>query len=247
MAGKNKSLRWTRLYAGGYDLSGDARVFSSLDNQFEDADLTGWSNAVRTFLAGSPREAGVRGLQVLMNDAAAQGFAVLKDAGSAIGLVIAFGGGAEPAVADPVYMLPGIQLGAEISLDGNVPVLAGDFLPYADLATIASVGNPLGNLLYPSTSIAATTNGTSVDNGASSANGGTGIMMVLATAAGNWALKIQHSTDDAIWSDLITFVSSGGAITAETQAVTGTINRYLRFQATRTAGTTTFLAAFARN
>lgn len=247
MAGKNHHLRWMRLYAGGYDLSGDARTFSKLRNSFEEAELGGWSNSVRPYAVGGPRAVGIDGLQVLMNDAAAQGFTILKDAGDNVQIVVAFGGNAEPAIGDPAYLVAAAQLAADVQLDGKAWALAGDFPQSADLATLAYVDQPFGVLLHPATSLSSTTNGTSVDNGAASSNGGSAILQLLAVSSANFALKIQHSTDDSNWSDLITFTTTGGAITAEHSGVAGTVNRYLRFQATRTAGSLTPVCAFARN
>jgi hypothetical protein len=50
----------------------------------------------------------------------------------------------------------------------------------------------------------------------------------LATITG-FVGKIQHSTDDSIWSDLITFTNVTATPAKERLTVAGTINRYTRF------------------
>ena len=90
----------------------------------------------------------------------------------------------------------------------------------------------------------------SVDNGASSANGGAGTLHVPTnTVNGNTTIKIQHSANDASWADLISFTVVGSsAKTSEIKAVSGTVNRYLRASASTagSSGSITFMVAFAR-
>jgi hypothetical protein len=93
----------------------------------------------------------------------------------------------------------------------------------------------------------------SQDAGASSANGGAGILecssLTLGTAT-NFIAKIRHSADDITYADLITFTALT-AFGAERKTVTGTVNRHL---ATAWAGTgwpgggstATFAIGFAR-
>ena len=90
----------------------------------------------------------------------------------------------------------------------------------------------------------------SVDNSASSANGGFGILHVPTnTVNGNTTIKIQHSANDASWADLASFTAVGSsATTSELKAVSGTVNRYLRATASTagSSGSITFMVAFAR-
>ena len=67
-SGKDKTLKCMRLHVGGYDLSGDARTFGTLDSTFWRADTTGWDESVYNFLSDGRRQVGISGLQVLMND-----------------------------------------------------------------------------------------------------------------------------------------------------------------------------------
>tara|TARA_R100001510_G_scaffold57756_1_gene67479 strand:- start:4235 stop:4987 length:753 start_codon:yes stop_codon:yes gene_type:complete len=90
----------------------------------------------------------------------------------------------------------------------------------------------------------------SVDNGASSANGGAGTLHVPTnTVNGNTTIKIQHSANNSTWADLISFTVVGStAKTSEIKAVSGTVNRYLRVSASTagSSGSITFMVAFAR-
>ncbi len=90
----------------------------------------------------------------------------------------------------------------------------------------------------------------SVDNGASSANGGAGTLHVPTnTVNGNTTIKIQHSANNSTWADLISFTVVGStAKTSELKAVSGTVNRYLRATASTagSSGSITFMIAFAR-
>jgi hypothetical protein len=90
----------------------------------------------------------------------------------------------------------------------------------------------------------------SVDNAASSANGGAATLHVPTnTVNGNTTIKVQHSANDSTWADLITFTVVGASTkTSEIKAVTGTVNRYLRVSASTagSSGSITFMVAAAR-
>jgi hypothetical protein len=95
-----------------------------------------------------------------------------------------------------------------------------------------------------------TTNGTSVDNAASTANGGL-FQVHYQNGAGTEDLtaKIQHSTDNSVWADLGTITVSNitgfGASSLAIAAGT-TVNRYTRAQIAVASGALNVQAAFAR-
>jgi hypothetical protein len=93
----------------------------------------------------------------------------------------------------------------------------------------------------------ATGNGTAVDNAASSAGGGVGALHVTAySGLTNVVFKIQHSVDNSVWVDLITFTTVSG-VTSQRSTASGTVNRYTRATWTVTGtGSVTFAALFAR-
>jgi len=85
----------------------------------------------------------------------------------------------------------------------------------------------------------------SVDNGAGTTAGGAGYIFVTAQSGTAGVVKIQHSTDNSTWTDLITFSALSGTSTVRT-AVTGTVNRYVRANLTTASTSITFQVSFAR-
>ena len=137
--------------------------------------------------------------------------------------------------------------------------------PVSDVITVAAdfecTPNQVSNLTFALASGVQLTAGasiahgslgnlSSVDNSASSANGGAGTLHVPTnTVNGNTTIKIQHSANNSTWADLISFtVVSSTAKTSEIKAVSGTVNRYLRATASTagSSGAITFMVAFAR-
>jgi len=99
--------------------------------------------------------------------------------------------------------------------------------------------------------ITATTTGTSVDNGASSSNGGFATLHVTAnTMNAATVCKVQHSADNSTWADLQSFTSvATTVVTAERIKIANgtTVNRYLRAVATPAGtGSFTYHINFAR-
>ena len=247
-SGKDKLLKWMRVYIHAYDLSGDTRTFAALSNGYDVASMLGVNQSVNWFMASSGRILGLRGYQALLNDATGGAFTRLKQtAGSptTTRLSAAFVCGGEPAVGDPAYVMNSIQIDDRASFDAAKGILTADFLVDRAQYSVSAV-NPLGVVLSEATALSATTNKSSFDYGASSSNGAHANIHII-SAGGSWVFKVQHSTNDADWSDLITFVVTGSALNSETGLATGTINRYVRFQATRTSGTCTPVCFFARN
>lgn len=114
----------------------------------------------------------------------------------------------------------------------------------------ANGGVDYGLILHALGSVSATANDTSQDNAAASSNGGVAHLHVVTnTRNGTLVAKVQHSTDNSSWADLITFTTVTSSTTAaERIAVTGTVNRYVRAQYTiaGSTGAMSFQMAFAR-
>lgn len=105
-----------------------------------------------------------------------------------------------------------------------------------------------GRLLHPKGTETATNNGTSLDNTLSSVNGGRATLHVTAAVNDGGTVKIQHSPDNAVWADLVTFTAATAA-DVQTVEVSGTVDRYLRQTFTRGAAvgsTLTYVVGFAR-
>jgi hypothetical protein len=111
----------------------------------------------------------------------------------------------------------------------------------------ADGGVRFGVLLQPLEAETTTFDGTSVNNGASSAFGGVGHIHVTAFSGTNATVKIQDSPNDSAWADLITFTSITGVVT-ERLSVSGTVDQYVRFAITTDNFTSmTIACSFARN
>jgi hypothetical protein len=115
--------------------------------------------------------------------------------------------------------------------------------PVADVVSISgefqvTSGIRQGQILEAARTLSTTTNGTALDNSASSANGATANLHVTANArSATTVIKIQHSADGTTYADLITFTTIGiGAITSESKTATGTVNRYVRAVTTIASG-----------
>lgn len=85
---------------------------------------------------------------------------------------------------------------------------------------------------------------TAVDNTSGTANGLVANLHVTSNAA-SLTVKIQHSTDNVTFTDLVTFTTLAGTGT-EHKITTGTVNRYLRVQWSGTAGSRNFAVFAAR-
>lgn len=115
---------------------------------------------------------------------------------------------------------------------------------------IANGGLDYGVWLGCKTAITTTSTGASVDNGASSTNGGVTHLHITAnTRDSTTVAKVQHSSDNSTFADLSTFATVATVDTThERIIVTGTVNRYIRAVVTPAAGTgsITFSIAFSR-
>jgi len=108
-----------------------------------------------------------------------------------------------------------------------------------------------GVSLHDLTAETGTGNGTSVNNGAATTNGGVGVLHVpaIAGAAPSVVVTIQHSTNGSTWADLLSFAAAVAATKERIEVAAGTtINQFLREVHTFGGTTTsiTFNSAFAR-
>lgn len=251
-SGKDHLLKDLRLYAGGYNLSGDALNISTLDNQEQETDMAGWSDAMHYYTITGRKNIGMSGLQVFMNPDTTGAFGRLKDSPVQALMAFLMGGAGEPVIGDPAFLLPALTLADVISFDSDRAVLSTDGRLHAAYYD-AYVANPLGYVLMDGAAQSATWNANSVDYAAAqvaltSGVGSQAILFVLNASATTWTFKVQHSTDDAAWADLHTFVANGSAITAERISSSTLVNRYVRFQGTKgaPAGTTQAVCVFSR-
>lgn len=147
---------------------------------------------------------------------------------------------------------------------GNMAVLANGlehtYQIEAKVADVVAVGVDVqvdggcdgGKILAANTAVsgATTVNNTSVDNTVSSSNGCSANLHVTAnTQTSTTTVKVQHSSDNSTWVDLITFTTTtASTTTSERKTATGTVNRYVRAQAISAGatGALTYSLTFAR-
>lgn len=243
--GKNKLLRYVRLYVDGYDLSGDSRTFSSLDGMMAEVDMTAWNDSVYKYLPNYRKMLGLRGYRAFMNDTALSGAHTLftTPGTAAMQFIMAFGGNAEPEVNDPGYGLSSVQLGDNHSFDAEAAVLDVDLIPMAGEGS--GDEKAWGHMAMPKTTQASSTDGTSHDGGAASSNGWMALLQIFSSGS-DWAIEMEDSTNDSIFVNLGTFLSDGSTITGELLEGTGNVDQYTRLTTTKTSGDLTVACLFIR-
>ena len=131
----------------------------------------------------------------------------------------------------------------------------------ADMVTISGSAQASGTvggidggvLLAASQALTATVANTGVDNAAASTNGGVAHLHVTTnTRNGAITVKVQHSSNNSTWADLVSFTATTSATTTSEriEVAAGTsVNRYLRANVSGFAGssgTATITVGFAR-
>lgn len=207
-----------RLYVGGFDISGDVGSIQNAGSPRGVQEITGLdkSGIERQLLLTS----GQMAFGTFFNVATDQIHDALKGLPRAdVGCMWL----TSVTVGDPVAMLEAKQIdynwnrGPDGSLVGTTQ-MQGD-------------GAPLewGELLLPKTTHSTATDGSSVDNGASTSNGAVGYMQQFGLTSGTAEYDIEDSTDDAVFANLIAFTDRTTDIAVtERVHVTGTVNRYVR-------------------
>jgi len=131
----------------------------------------------------------------------------------------------------------------------------------ADMVTISAEAQASGTvggfdggvLLAANQTVTATVANTGVDNAAASTNGGVAHLHVTTnTRNGAITVKVQHSSNNSTWADLLTFTATTSATTTSEriEVAAGTsVNRYLRANVSGFAGSSgsaTITVGFAR-
>lgn len=225
-----------------YDLSGYYKE-STTSRSVETSDTTAFGNSAKTYISGL--KDGTMNLSGMFDGST----------GAVDEIMAAALGGADNTVT--------------VQLEGNVVGTIAHMLatqetsyevssPVGDVVSVTSQlqadgGLESGRVLAPATVVttATTTNGTAVDNAAATTNGGVAHAHVTANANnGTTTIKVQHSTDNSTWVDLVTFTTVATTIktSRRVEVASGTtVNRYLRSQIiTAGTGSITTTVAFAR-
>lgn len=89
---------------------------------------------------------------------------------------------------------------------------------------------------------------TAQNNTSGTNNGGVAYLQCISLNGGTATVKVQHSSDDITYSDLITFTNVTASLDplAERATSSGTVHQYTRATWTVTGGTADFIVAFGR-
>ena len=232
-----------RLYLGERDASGDVSsitpefaakthevtTFASADWEESDPGMLSWEASLEAFY--QPQAGGI-GRQ-------------LEGVGDSIACTSIIDGDAD-AIGDS-----GIVLGPGALTKRGEPKSVADMMKLSGTLKGNGRAGMYGKLLHVLASRTGSGNGASLDNSASSANGGRANLHVTVTTVtgGTRTVSVEHSTNNIDWVNLLTFatLNADGTPQSNTQTVAGTINRYLRAVWTDLqGGSATFAVTFAR-
>lgn len=232
-----------QVLAEGYELTTVSQSLAP-SQTYDQHDATCFGQAAHNFING--QQAITMTHKGLLDKASSHAALNLTDVENAV-VTALIGENAAPVVGGIAFLIDNKTGSYKVAAENTAAI------PFeAELAVKSSRGGGWGKALAVPVTITNTTDGTAVDNAASSSNGGVATLHILAAcAADTYAVKVQHSADDVTYADLVTFALDASVIGGEfgTVAVGTTVNRYLRYQATRTgaAGNDFRLAvAFAR-
>lgn len=227
------SAQKSRVLAGSLSASCYSRGFS-LSSTVDTHDVTTFCDDAKVFLTG--QEASTAQFTLIYDAAQAAHADTWKTAGN---LPVTFMP-AGAAVGDAAFLLDSIRTdySQTTSVTGTVD---------ATLSTVTTGDTGYGVCVATLAAITADTNGSSVDNSASSANGAVAHLHVTAfTGLTNDVIKLEHSTNNSTWTTLGTFTTVTGT-TSQRLVITGTVNRYVRVVDDVTGtGSITRLVALAR-
>jgi hypothetical protein len=208
----------SRIFVGNLGWHAYATGFSFNDNS-DMLDVTVLSNTSKTFIPGI--ESGDLSVETILDTATATNFAASTTWKGTPQVVTLLHAGTARGTA--AVQIIGNQGSFTINSTPSDAVKASG-------SVITSEGIDFGVVIDPETAITVDTNGTAVDNGASTANGGVAHLHVTAfSGLTSNSVIVEHSTDNAAWSTLGTFTLVTGT-TSERLLITAgtTVNRYLR-------------------
>lgn len=231
----------TKLFWEGYDLSTYSREATS-EGTADVAETSCFQQTSKTYLAGL--KDGTFSAGGIYDAAAGASAQVLE---SILGL----------ASAEILHLPEGDTAGklgiglqtVETKFSVNSPV--NDVVAWSAEGQ-SSVGIEPVTMIQALAAQTTTANGTGTDNGALTSLGASAYLMVTAmsgTGGPTLAVKLQHSTDNITYVDLITFTTVTAANKSERKAIpAGTVNRWLRaiWTITGTTPSFTFTVAASR-
>jgi len=248
----NRHGKDTKVLFGAYDLSSFSTEVS-VSNKFETGEITTLGSSAKSYISGL--QDGTIAIKGLFDGSATATDYLIDTYITA---------DATPAVTiapDGGLVNPSSGAGRRCYL-AQVKTTSKEIgAPVSDVVSLnldlqCSGGARGGYILEANRADTASTNGTNyLDNGAGAATttiGATANLHVTAnTRSTTSVIKVQHSTDNSTWVDLITFstVAIATLTNEQVSVTTNPVNRYIRAISTLTAGTgtITFTISFARS
>lgn len=244
MAGK-RAGKWARIFVDGYDLTTRMSDVGPLASPYDEIEVSGYTQD-KNYLAGqgdSPLT--VQGYLDNTDNSTHEAFSTMASGNNTQVVTVALGNNALPTIGDPTASIVANQMDyTSTSTRSGAIVFSAALKPGPDLPIIE------WGVLLGDTSITADGSGTSVNNGASSANGGAGYLHITGLSTGDTiAVTIEHSANNSTWATLLSFTLDGSAIGGERVTVAGTVNQYLRATYDVTGASISFpvVVAFHRN
>ena len=252
MATGRTTLRFTRAYVDGYDMSGYTRSFGPLKWTFDEGVDDPISATVKGTSIGQS-VIGMGSLNGLFDNTPTSGIhVVMNGAGGKRNVMLPFGIQAAPANNDPVFAGQFLQKDYVGDPAAN-PVTAT--IPFENTHALADnlpYSIPWGVLSHAKATRTAANTATGLDQLAATAKGGWFMYQVF-SSDGTATLKIQDAATnaDGSFADLLSSGSldfSNPLSGVVALAPGSTVRRYIRWQlALGTATTITFSLAFMRN
>lgn len=213
-----------------YDISSFLNEVSS-SQSIETADTSTFGVSAKTYVVGqNDATISFSGLFDGAAEAIAEIFESIIDNDATPAITIAADGGL--TLGNKAVLAEAKQTSYEVSAPvTDVVSLSGEFQVTGGLRG--------GVIIAANATHSESTNGVAVDGAASTTLGARANLHVTAnTRDASTVITVQHSADDSVYADLITFTTVGSTtVTSETATATGTVNRYLRATTTIASGT----------
>lgn len=230
----------TGILLGGYDLTPMLNAIGT-PSSLDVAEVTPFGSTAKSYIPGVADatvtmggfyEGTMEATEELLDTVASTGEVILVSYGRAI------------TVGQTVKFAKVIRSAFEVT--GSVSDAVG-----ISGAAQADGGLHTGTVLAAKQAVSTTpVNGSTVDGGASSANGGHAALHITANDRdGDVTVTVQHSTDGSVWVDKGTFtVVATDTLASEVIDLAGTINRYVRAVVTLagSTGSATVTVALSR-
>ena len=230
-----KSGLGNNLYISGFDLSGDIGAINNITTTRGVQDVTSINKSAHERLL-THTDSSIN-FNSFFNDAALAEHAALSGLPTTDRIVTFLMGS---TLGDSACGLVGKQLNYDASrtADGGLTFSV----------EVQGTGTPLewgisgtaGKVTHSSA-----TNRTSIDNSASTSNGSVAYLQSFAVSSGTCIVKVQHSSNNSDFTDLITFTGVTG-VSSERGTSSGTVNRYLRVISSGTFSNCTFHVVLKR-